>query len=289
MILIWGNFKIRFKKTKIITSSKSYAIYRKSVISERYRQRYEMNSEYISMFTRDKNFIISGLNLQESIVEIIELVDHIWFIGVQFHPEFLSRPFNPHPLFKDFILTAAIYRQRIKKVFINEHFFFLLKSKNKKVFINEHFFIFIKILNGFYYDNFKSDLTRPNKSLMSLVFTILGTKSFTLSSIQLLALSLTNFNASSAFVFKLFAAVIVESEIFLSLISALLFSANASTIFFIASTTFCDSCLASSKESWSFVDLPVKSLISTFKLSISLAVNVFIVKGAQCNNFAVMK
>ncbi|MCG3566751.1 CTP synthase [Candidatus Phytoplasma australasiaticum subsp. australasiaticum] len=110
-----GTLRLGLKKTKIITSSKSYAIYRKSVISERYRQRYEMNSEYISMFTRDKNFIISGLNLQESIVEIIELVDHIWFIGVQFHPEFLSRPFNPHPLFKDFILTAAIYRQKNKK------------------------------------------------------------------------------------------------------------------------------------------------------------------------------
>ncbi|MDV3158227.1 MAG: CTP synthase [Pigeon pea little leaf phytoplasma] len=110
-----GTLRLGLKKTRIINSSKSYAIYQKSLISERYRQRYEMNSEYISMFTQNKNFIISGLNLQKSIVEIIELVDHIWFIGVQFHPEFLSRPFNPHPLFKDFILTAAIYRQKNKK------------------------------------------------------------------------------------------------------------------------------------------------------------------------------
>ncbi|MFW8664409.1 glutamine amidotransferase-related protein, partial [Candidatus Phytoplasma citri] len=95
--------------------SKSYSIYRKLVISERYRQRYEMNSEYISMFMRNKNFRVSGFNLQKSIVEIIELVDHIWFIGVQFHPEFLSRPFHPHPLFKDFILTAVIHHQKNKK------------------------------------------------------------------------------------------------------------------------------------------------------------------------------
>ncbi|MDV3166142.1 MAG: CTP synthase ['Waltheria sp.' little leaf phytoplasma] len=110
-----GTLRLGLKKTKIITSSKSYEIYQKLVISERYRQRYEMNSEYISIFTRNKNFRISGFNLQKSIVEIIELVDHIWFIGVQFHPEFLSRPFHPHPLFKDFILTAVIYRQNNKK------------------------------------------------------------------------------------------------------------------------------------------------------------------------------
>ncbi|WEX20147.1 MAG: CTP synthase [Candidatus Phytoplasma citri] len=67
--------------------------------------------------------------MQESIVEIIELVDHIWFIAVhQFHPEFLSRPFNPHPLFKDFILTAEIYHQNNKKsVHKRTLFDFLLK------------------------------------------------------------------------------------------------------------------------------------------------------------------
>ncbi|MDO8057097.1 CTP synthase [Candidatus Phytoplasma gossypii] len=110
-----GTLRLGLKKTKIITPSKSYAIYRKLVISERYRQRYEMNSEYISMFMQNKNFRVSGFNLQKSIVEIIELVDHIWFIGVQFHPEFLSRPFHPHPLFKDFILTAVTCRQKNKK------------------------------------------------------------------------------------------------------------------------------------------------------------------------------
>ncbi|WP_323847832.1 MAG: CTP synthase [Phytoplasma sp.] len=103
-----GSYSCRLKK-----NTKSYEIFQKEFINERHRHRYEMNSEYISFFN-DGNFIISGTNEQEQLPEIIELNNHIWFIGVQFHSEFVSRPFKPHPLFKDFINTSLQYFLNLK-------------------------------------------------------------------------------------------------------------------------------------------------------------------------------
>ncbi|MEZ0180577.1 CTP synthase ['Camptotheca acuminata' phytoplasma] len=93
-----GSFPCHLKK-----NTKSYEIFQKEIIHERHRHRYEMNSDFIDVFSKDENFVISGINMKENLPEIIELKNHIWFIGVQFHPEFLSRPLKAHPLFKDFI------------------------------------------------------------------------------------------------------------------------------------------------------------------------------------------
>ncbi|MDO8168050.1 CTP synthase [Candidatus Phytoplasma melaleucae] len=90
----------------------SYKIYQKETIYERYRHRYEMNLEYLQLFAKDDNFIITGFNPDNKIPEIIELKNHIWFIGVQFHPEFLSRPLTPHPLFKSFIQKTLEYNKQ---------------------------------------------------------------------------------------------------------------------------------------------------------------------------------
>ena len=80
-------------------------IYKTSYINERHRHRYEVNSKYEEIMKRN-GFNFSGVSPDGSLPEIIELKNHPWFIGVQFHPELKSRPFSPHPLFKSFITAA---------------------------------------------------------------------------------------------------------------------------------------------------------------------------------------
>ncbi len=77
-------------------------IYKKEVIYERHRHRYEFNNAYRELFERN-GFVISGVSPDGRLVEVVELKDHPWFIGCQFHPEFKSKPFDPHPLFVSFI------------------------------------------------------------------------------------------------------------------------------------------------------------------------------------------
>jgi CTP synthase (EC 6.3.4.2) len=77
-------------------------IYKKEVIYERHRHRYEFNNAYRELFEKH-GFVISGVSPDGRLVEVVELKDHPWFIGCQFHPEFKSKPFDPHPLFVSFI------------------------------------------------------------------------------------------------------------------------------------------------------------------------------------------
>jgi CTP synthase len=76
------------------------------IISERHRHRYEFNNDYRTLF-QEKGLIIAGTSPDGSIVEAIELADHPFFIGVQFHPEYISRPLRPHPLFIEFIRVCG--------------------------------------------------------------------------------------------------------------------------------------------------------------------------------------
>lgn len=85
--------------------SKTYKAYGVDVISERHRHRYEFNNDYKEVLTK-AGLDIVGKNPESDLVEIVELKDHPFFVGVQFHPEFKSRPFAPHPLFKAFIKSA---------------------------------------------------------------------------------------------------------------------------------------------------------------------------------------
>ncbi|MEE8403777.1 MAG: CTP synthase [candidate division Zixibacteria bacterium] len=78
-------------------------------ISERHRHRYEVNNVYRDMLT-EKGMLLSGISPDKRLVEIIELSDHPWFVGVQFHPELKSRPTAPHPLFRDFVAAALEYQ-----------------------------------------------------------------------------------------------------------------------------------------------------------------------------------
>ncbi|MBM3631338.1 MAG: CTP synthetase, partial [Alphaproteobacteria bacterium] len=84
-------------------------IYKLKTIKERHRHRYEVNIAYKDKFEK-KGMIFSGLSPDNRLPEIIELKNHPWFIGVQFHPEFKSRPFDPHPLFSSFIKAAKNHK-----------------------------------------------------------------------------------------------------------------------------------------------------------------------------------
>ncbi len=83
-------------------NSKTYTAYGKSEIVERHRHRYEFNDKYLEEFKK-KGMVPVGINPESNLVEIVELIDHKWFVGVQFHPEYSSTVVNPHPLFVQFI------------------------------------------------------------------------------------------------------------------------------------------------------------------------------------------
>ncbi|MEZ5024464.1 MAG: CTP synthase, partial [Chitinophagales bacterium] len=95
-----GAFDCELKK-----GSKAHKAYKKLSISERHRHRYEFNSEYTNLFSTN-GFLPSGINPQSGLVEILELDNHPWFVGVQFHPELKSTILNPHPLFVAFVDAA---------------------------------------------------------------------------------------------------------------------------------------------------------------------------------------
>jgi CTP synthase len=90
-------------------------LYGRKKISERHRHRYEFNNAYGEQFTA-KGMVLSGRSPDGKLVEIVELKDHPWFLGCQFHPEFKSRPMDCHPLFKGFIKAAVQNRQTLKEV-----------------------------------------------------------------------------------------------------------------------------------------------------------------------------
>ena len=96
-----GLYDAVLKKNSLISK-----IYSEKKIEERHRHRYEVNIKYKNDFEK-KGLIFSALSPDGTLPEIIELKDHPWFIGVQFHPEFKSRPFTPHPLFSSFIEAAC--------------------------------------------------------------------------------------------------------------------------------------------------------------------------------------
>ena len=99
-----GSYEAKLKDNSLIRK-----IYRSKTIQERHRHRYEVNIAFKDQFEK-KGMIFSGLSPDNKLPEIIELKNHPWFIGVQFHPEFKSRPLAPHPLFSSFIKAAKNHK-----------------------------------------------------------------------------------------------------------------------------------------------------------------------------------
>lgn len=106
-----GTMRLGLYPCKIKEGSKAHQAYDECLIYERHRHRYEFNNAYRGLLTQ-KGLILSGLSPSEKLVEIVELPDHPWFVGVQFHPEFKSRPNRPHPLFRDFVKAALDKRKK---------------------------------------------------------------------------------------------------------------------------------------------------------------------------------
>jgi CTP synthase len=105
-----GTMRLGAYPTALIEGTHAYAAYEKKDITERHRHRYEFNNKYRELLI-SKGLVISGLSPDAELVEIVEIRDHPWFLGCQFHPEFKSRPIEPHPLFRDFI-GAAVREKR---------------------------------------------------------------------------------------------------------------------------------------------------------------------------------
>ncbi|HEY6910280.1 MAG TPA: hypothetical protein VI356_12970, partial [Myxococcales bacterium] len=86
-------------------------LYGRQEISERHRHRYEINNAYRGQL-EERGMVASGVNEQLGLVEVIELSGHPYFVGCQYHPEFQSKPFQPHPLFSGFVRAALEQRAR---------------------------------------------------------------------------------------------------------------------------------------------------------------------------------
>jgi CTP synthase len=101
-----GTMRLGSYLCKLRPGSRAAAIYGASEVSERHRHRYEFNQEYLETIERN-GMVVSGITPDGKFVEIAELPDHPWFVAVQYHPEFKSRPLVPHPLFKDFVRASV--------------------------------------------------------------------------------------------------------------------------------------------------------------------------------------
>jgi CTP synthase len=106
-----GTMRLGAYPAVLAKDSRVARIYGATHISERHRHRYEVNTRYRAGLEK-AGVRFSGLSPDGLLPEIIEFPDHPWFIGVQFHPELKSRPFDPHPLFKSFI-AAAVEQSRL--------------------------------------------------------------------------------------------------------------------------------------------------------------------------------
>jgi CTP synthase len=104
-----GTMRLGLYAAKLKENSLIKKIYRSKVIQERHRHRYEVNISYKDQFEKN-GMIFSGLSPDDKLPEIIEIKNHPWFIAVQFHPEFKSRPLAPHPLFSSFIKAAKNHK-----------------------------------------------------------------------------------------------------------------------------------------------------------------------------------
>ncbi len=104
-----GTMRLGSYPCKLKDGTKARELYGQELIHERHRHRYEFNNAYKAQFEA-AGMVFSGLNVELGLVEMIELPDHPHFLGCQFHPEFKSKPFRPHPLFAGFIRAALAFR-----------------------------------------------------------------------------------------------------------------------------------------------------------------------------------
>ena len=106
-----GTMRLGKYPCRLTPGSNAWNMYGSDEVWERHRHRYEVNPEYVPLF-EEKGLVVSGKSPDRIFVEVIELPDHPWFLACQFHPEFKSRPYDPHPIFKSFIGAAVEHRRQ---------------------------------------------------------------------------------------------------------------------------------------------------------------------------------
>lgn len=110
VMILGGTMRLGAYPCLIKKDTKAHEAYKNLLVYERHRHRYEFNNHYRKEL-EDKGLIFSGTLADGTLCEIAEVANHPWMLGVQFHPEFLSRPITPHPLFRDFIKAAIIHKE----------------------------------------------------------------------------------------------------------------------------------------------------------------------------------
>jgi len=109
-----GTMRLGKYNCSLVEGTHAAKAYGKQTIDERHRHRYEFNNAFKEKLT-DAGLIISGVNPERDLVEIIELSDHPWFVGVQFHPELKSTVYEPHPLFVALVAASIKHMENRKK------------------------------------------------------------------------------------------------------------------------------------------------------------------------------
>jgi CTP synthase len=109
-----GTMRLGGQKCKLLKGSLARQTYGKEEITERHRHRFEFNNNYRDLLS-ETGLVLSGTSQDESLVEMVELSDHPWFLACQFHPEFTSRPRDGHPLFTGFVKAALRHHKKIAK------------------------------------------------------------------------------------------------------------------------------------------------------------------------------
>lgn len=115
-----GTMRLGAYRCELSEDSKAFKAYKKRMISERHRHRFEVNNQFIDTLQKH-GMKIAGTNPDNGLVEVIELEEHPWFVGVQFHPELKSRALDAHPLFRDLVKAAIEYKLRLQELEIMEH------------------------------------------------------------------------------------------------------------------------------------------------------------------------
>ena len=105
-----GSMRLGSYPCRVKGRTKAQEAYGESMIGERHRHRYEFNNDYRQQFL-EAGMTFSGVSPDDALVEIMELSDHAWFLGCQFHPELKSRPFKPHPLFREFVRACLAAKE----------------------------------------------------------------------------------------------------------------------------------------------------------------------------------
>jgi CTP synthase len=126
-----GTMRLGAYPTQLAPDSAAYRAYGTENISERHRHRYEVNHEYLPQLEA-AGLRITGRSPDGKFIEMVEYAEHPWFVACQFHPEYKSRPLDPHPLFREFVASSYRYRHKRLGSMKSEGHNAVIQNKNRR-------------------------------------------------------------------------------------------------------------------------------------------------------------